>query len=214
MTSAASQKYQEVNVVTLDCPGNCLHRVSGGIERHEMALARTIARDLFRAIQPYLPAAGIAAPQIGINKKVFLFSYDRDPKHLEVVINPSLEPVSDKKLESWEGCLSVIYVKGTKQIAKIARYETIKVTYVNWDGVEVQKILSGFAAKVFQHELDHLNGMVNIMKEGAAVKGFETEDELKAFMAQAKKEDAAFYVEPEELSAKEWAANGSSRARM
>lgn len=202
----AFRKYEDVKIVTLDCPGDCLNSVSDGIERHEMALARTIARDLFRAVLSYLPVAGLAAPQIGINKKVFIFSYDRNPENLEVVINPVMEPVGDKKIESWEGCLSVLLGKGIKQLANIARYETIQVTYVNWDGMEVQRQLTGFAAKVFQHELDHLNGFVNIMKEGATLKSFATESELKAFLDQTKQNDATVYQKPEEISAKEWAA--------
>ena len=218
MTATDFQKYFEVKIVTLDCHGNCLHRISGGIERNELPLAQSIARDLFRAIPPFLPAAGLAAPQIGINKKVFIYSYDRNPLNFEVVINPVMEPVGDKKIESWEGCLSVLHSKGVKQLAKIARYETIKVTYVNWEGKEVQKLLTGFAAKVFQHELDHLNGIVNILKEGAIVKSFATDSELKAFMAQAKKEDAVSYQKPEDISVKEWAtvlkADCSFRARL
>lgn len=215
MTAAVFQKYFETKIVTVNCPDNCLYKPSDGIERHEMALAQSIARELFRAILPYLPAAGLAAPQIGINKKVFIFSYDRNAENFEVVINPVMEPVDDKKIESWEGCLSA---KVVKQLAKVARYETIKVTYVNWEGKEVQRLLTGFAAKVFQHELDHLNGIVNIMKEGATVKSFDTESEMKDFMAQAKKEDASVYQKPQEISIKDWAsvskADGSYRARL
>jgi len=63
-------------------------------------------------LKPYLPAAGLAAPQIGISKSVFIFSFDRGPKNLEAVVNPRFVPIEDTKVEGWEGCFSVMLSNG------------------------------------------------------------------------------------------------------
>ncbi|MBS0647919.1 MAG: peptide deformylase [Verrucomicrobia bacterium] len=160
----------------------------------ELELAREISRQLYLALEPFFPAAGIAAPQIGIGKAVFIFSWNRDPKNFEVVINPSFIPVGEEKVEEWESCFSAILKTGVRHSAKIARYEKIQVKYMNQEGVMIEKILEGFAAKVFQHEYDHLQGCVNITRPDAEVKSFNTDAEYKTFMIEVKKQDAKRYT--------------------
>jgi peptide deformylase len=60
----------------------------------------------------------------------------------------------------------------------------------------VERILEGFAAKAFQHEYDHLQGIVNIDREDAEVRAFENRQEFTAFMHDLKKQDAASYIKP------------------
>lgn len=166
------------------------------IRANELTLAQEIVNGLFLALKPHLPAAGLAAPQIGISRSVFIYSFDRDPKNLEGVINPSFTPVGDEKMEGWEGCLSVILSNGIWKLAKIPRYEKIKVQYLNVEGEKVEKVLEGFAAKVFQHECDHLQGIVNIDRKDSVVKEFATEEEMLNFIQQVKKDDSQRYVKP------------------
>ncbi len=188
---------ETVEIVTVDSPlQEVLHRKTENINEDELPLAREIARKLFLALKPYLPAAGLAAPQIGISKSIFIFSFDRDPKHLEVVINPSFEPIGEETVKGWEGCFSVILSNNTWKLANVPRYEAIKVTFLNLDGEKVEKILEGFAATVFQHEYDHLQGIENIDREDADVRAFDTREDLFKYMQEVKKTDAKRYKKP------------------
>lgn len=143
---------------------------------------RNIIRDMRFSIQPeqlkkanapWDSAVGMAANQWGINKSIFLYCPDGDSVNgLLVAINPSYEPIlkPDSSLESeeqkipelsempdinetWEGCFSIPLASGY-----IQRYQKIRVTYQNEAGETIHQELSGFPARVWQHENDHLNG--------------------------------------------------------
>ena len=163
------------------------------IEENELPLAREMAALLFESLQPYLPAAGLAAPQIGISKSIFIYSYNRDPKNLEVVINPEFTPIGNEMIEEWEACFSTVLSQHDIQIAKLKRYAKIKVNYLNLEGQKIEAVLEGFAAKAFQHEYDHLQGIINIHKPGSIVKRFDSREELDAFIEGMKKQDSKRY---------------------
>lgn len=187
-------------IITVDSPQQeVLKKQTEEIRSNELALAREIAEQLHSALEPYFPAAGLAAPQIGISKSIFIFSYDRDPKNLEVVINPEFTPLGSP-VSGWEACFSVILSKGIWKAAQVSRYEKIKVAYLNLQGERVEKILTGFAAKAFQHEYDHLQGVVNIYRQDAIVKTFDNKGELLDYLKKVKKEDAANYIKPEDTN--------------
>lgn len=97
---------------------------------------------------------GLAAPQIGINKQLFVIDIGNGPRK---VINPEIIEMSDDCNESDEGCLSVpgIY-------KKVKRSNKIKVKYLNENGENIEEEMEGFLAKAFQHENDHLNGILFI----------------------------------------------------
>lgn len=98
---------------------------------------------------------GLAAPQIGINKRFFVL--DVGDKIIRKIINPEILEMSEDYTESDEGCLSVpgIY----KKVKRAAR---IKVKYQNENGKELEEEMIGFLAKAFQHEYDHLEGKLFI----------------------------------------------------
>ena len=104
--------------------------------------------------------------------------------------------MGDAKIEGWEGCFSVMLSDNSWKLAKIPRYETIKVQYLNVEGERIEKILEGFAATAFQHEYDHLQGIVNIDREDAVVMDFTTREEMLDFMKQVKKNDSLRYKRP------------------
>ena len=127
----------------------------------------------------HIPCAGIAANQIGYNKRVFIglkhdkYEEDENNKKIngnpnsdnyEYYINPRIDAYSKKSLqEGEEGCLSI------PEIRLIAeRYDQIKVIYFNGIGKKIKKPLSGFMSRLFQHELDHLNG--KLMVENKKIK--------------------------------------------
>lgn len=107
---------------------------------------------------------GIAAPQVGISKRFFILSShsnDRYPyaPNVEpfVVINPEITGHGEMTETDWEGCLSVPGFRG-----QVLRYQSIDVRYQTREGETVATKLEGFLARVFQHELDHLDGVLFI----------------------------------------------------
>lgn len=182
------------DILTLDSPqAFILKAKTEDIQEDEFLLAQKIADQLYQSLAPFFPAAGLAAPQIGISKSIFIFTPDRDPKNIEVVINPSFEPLTEGKIEGWESCFSALLKSGVCECAKVSRYDSIRVSYLTLKGEKVEKDLHGFAAKVFQHEYDHLQGVVNVLRPDAEVKKFENRQDFTTFMQEVKKLDATRY---------------------
>jgi peptide deformylase len=103
---------------------------------------------------------GLSANQIGVNKRMFVMCFEDEKGKLyeEAIINPKIISHSAAMiyLPQGEGCLSV-----DREVAGyVPRYERIKVKAININGEEIKLRLKGFAAIVFQHELDHLNGIM------------------------------------------------------
>ncbi|PPD45979.1 MAG: peptide deformylase [Methylobacter sp.] len=105
---------------------------------------------------------GLAAPQISLSKRIIIVAsrpttrYPYAPVMAPtVMINPSFSPVSETKEKGWEGCLSVPSIR-----ALVPRYVNILVHYTDPRGGLVDLPLEGFTARVFQHEYDHLEGLV------------------------------------------------------
>ena len=132
-------------------------------------------------------AAGMAANQWGINKQIFIFCPERNSAEiLEVIINPSYEPINDvvtgvpQQDFQWEGCFSVPLA-----IGKVQRYTHIRVKYHNEDGKIIVRELRDFPARVWQHETDHLNGLLFYDNPYAGKciekKQFSSKEELENF---------------------------------
>jgi peptide deformylase len=165
----------------------------------EMAVAKEIIQALKDTLRPLLPAAGLAATQIGYSKSIFIFSWDRTEANLQVAINPTYTPIGDVKESRWEGCFSTILGCSPIAIAYVPRYVKIKAEYYNEEGKKITQILTNFAAKVFQHEYDHLQGYVNTQLDNIETKSFNTQGEMISFMGKVKKHDQTHYIAPEEV---------------
>lgn len=107
---------------------------------------------------------GLAAPQIGkpIQLAVLQTYPNKNRPNLKakgpiVIINPKITYYSKERVIDWEGCLSLEGIRG-----KVPRSKNIVVTYTNVFGKRVIEKASGFWARIFQHEIDHLNGIVYI----------------------------------------------------
>ena len=106
-------------------------------------------------------AAGMAANQWGIKRRIFIFTPhgSAQEKSVEVIINPSYTPylrpteTEPAWAAAFEGCFSVPLTTGI-----VNRYEAITAAYYNPQGEKIQRVLEGWLARVFQHETDHLNG--------------------------------------------------------
>lgn len=106
--------------------------------------------------------AGLAAPQIGVNRRVVVFGYQTNSRYLDapavpetVLVNPVIEPVGDEMEADWEGCLSVPGLRGL-----VSRYVNIRYRGLDQSGNAIEREASGFHARVVQHECDHLDGIL------------------------------------------------------
>lgn len=122
---------------------------------------------------------GLAAPQIGINKRLMVYNDSGDPNQLSrevVLVNPTITKYSEATDVFDEGCLSIPKLEGY-----VERSTTINITAKTISGDPVKKTLSGWEARVFQHEYDHLDGILFIdkLKEGDLQKAQPILDRLK-----------------------------------
>jgi peptide deformylase len=114
-----------------------------------------------------LNGAGLAAPQIGVPWRVVIFGTDApNPRYPDaeivprtVLINPELEPVGAQMEQGWEGCLSVPGMRGL-----VPRYQQLHYRGVDQGGRAIVRHVSGFHARVVQHEVDHLDGILYPMR--------------------------------------------------
>lgn len=106
------------------------------------------------------PGVGLAAPQIGISSRLIVVEFgseidDEIPTKLYVVVNPEIIYYSDEKVKGTEGCLSVPGLAGT-----VERSKDVIVKGLNRQGKAIKIKASGWLARIFQHEIDHLDGIV------------------------------------------------------
>ena len=188
-----------MQIVTIDHdPTHCLATKASPIPmtKEGFVEATKIVDQMKETLMPLMPAAGLAAPQIGISKQIFIFSWDRTPEHLVVAINPSFKPMGEEMIEGWEACFSAMLSGGKSEAALLKRYKKISATYTDLKGKVHHEILEDFAAKVFQHEYDHLQGIVNVTRKDAKVKTFSSKEEMIKFMTNIKKKDSINYAVP------------------
>ena len=110
--------------------------------------------------------AGLAAPQIGENFRVVIFEVANNPRYpnrenipFTVLINPELFPASIDQVDDWEGCLSVPGMRGL-----VPRYPVLRYTGYDQFGNKIDRTVDGFHARVVQHEVDHLDGVLYPMR--------------------------------------------------
>jgi peptide deformylase len=129
---------------------------------------------------------GIAAPQIFQPYRIFIIAShpsDRYPHAPTMaptaIINPRLLSHGEQVEKDWEGCLSVPNTR-----ALVPRYQQIEVEYTTISGELKQEILTGFIARIFQHELDHLDGIVFTDRLSAPYELY-TEDEYRQLISKS-----------------------------
>ena len=110
----------------------------------------------------HLRGAGLAAPQIGIGLRVVIFGFDENSRYPEedavpftVLINPELTALGEEQDEGWEGCLSVPGMRGL-----VPRYRNLRYTGIDAQGNPIDRTVKDFHARVVQHEVDHLDGIL------------------------------------------------------
>jgi peptide deformylase len=105
---------------------------------------------------------GIAAPQVYESLQVFIVASRPSPRYPdapkmepEVVVNPEIVWRSEEIVKGWEGCLSIPGIRG-----HVPRHRRIRTRYLTLAGIEVERVFEDFVARVFQHEDDHLRGVI------------------------------------------------------
>jgi peptide deformylase len=109
-----------------------------------------------------LNGAGIAAPQIGVSARVVIFELNDNPRYphitpvpYTVLVNPLVTPLTAEQDEGWEGCLSVPGMRGL-----VPRYRRLLYRGFDQYGAQIERTVEGFHARVVQHEVDHLDGVL------------------------------------------------------
>jgi len=138
---------------------------SSPVERLDTPELHALLQDM-RDTMDALNGAGLAAPQIGEQLRVVIFGVARNPRYpsaepvpYTVLINPIITPLSEDLEEGWEGCLSVPGMRGV-----VPRYTQLRYQGYDQFGVPIDRSVSGFHARVVQHEYDHLDGILYPMR--------------------------------------------------
>ena len=133
-----------------------LLQVARPIERFDTDELHLLIRDMEDTMES-LNGAGLAAPQIGVSLQVVIFGFNHNPRYpraeevpFTVLINPQLTPLSDDQEDDWEGCLSVPGMRGM-----VPRYKQLRYRGFDQYGKTIDRTVSGFHARVVQHECDH-----------------------------------------------------------
>ena len=140
-----------------------------------------LAERMFLAMRdPANPGIGIAAPQVGINKNViWVQRFDKEGEPFELYFNPKITWSSALLRKGKEGCLSIPDISGD-----VLRNYTIKLTYLDKSGKPCEEIIEGFTAVIFQHETDHLKGILftDRMKEQEKIEVSPVSNEINLFL--------------------------------
>ena len=128
---------------------------------------------------------GLAAPQVHISKRIIVFRNpdieELDKINITPLINPIFEPLGNEKEDDWEGCLSIPRMQGL-----VRRFKKIKYHGYDLTGKKIENEAEGLHARVIQHEIDHLDGILYI-KRLADQKAFGFENEISKYWKNTKK---------------------------
>jgi len=151
-------------IVTL--PEPVLRRKAKPVTKFDKKL-QTLIDDMIETMRD-APGVGLAAPQVNVSEQLAVIEYaegeDEDeevegaqpkPKKLYVIINPEIIKASGEKVMGIEGCLSIPGL-----IGEVERHEMIQIKALNRHGKPIKLKVDGWMARIFQHEIDHLNGVL------------------------------------------------------
>jgi len=138
---------------------------AAAVEAFDTPALRTLLADMHDTMH-HAGGAGLAAPQVGESLRVVIFGFERSERYPDapavpptVLINPVIVPLGNEEEDGWEGCLSVPGMRGL--VPRIAR-----LRYQGFDekGNVIDRTVDGFHARVVQHEVDHLDGILYPMR--------------------------------------------------
>ena len=148
-------------IVTL--PDPVLHRKARTVTTFDKKL-QTVIDDMIETMRA-APGVGLAAPQVGISERLIVVEYyennqaeeaeEEAKKKVWAILNPEIVKASEEKVMGVEGCLSVPNLVG-----EVERHESVQIKGLNRRGQPMRVKAQGWLARIFQHEIDHVNGVV------------------------------------------------------
>lgn len=142
-----------------------LLRVAQPVREFDTPALHALVKDMFETMHA-ANGAGLAAPQIGVDLQVVIYGFARNGRYPDappvpetVLINPVLTPLSEEMEEGFEGCLSVPGLRGS-----VPRYTRLHYEGFDQFGQRIVRDAEGFHARVVQHEVDHLHGILYPMR--------------------------------------------------
>ena len=122
-------------------------------------LPELVGKMLYTVQHPSQGGVGIAAPQVGVNKRIICVQrLDKTDEPFEVYLNIHIDSLYGDKISGYEGCLSVPAYRG-----RVSRYDSVAVHYLPYGGKDVvSEKIGGYTARIFQHEIDHLEGIMYV----------------------------------------------------
>ena len=152
--------YEKLEII--HWPDARLKKTSVAVARFDDRL-RLLAKRMFELMREE-KGVGLAAPQVGLNVRLFVMNPTGQEQDDRVYVNPHLTE-GDGDEESEEGCLSLpgIYIS-------VSRFKTLRITAMDLDGKPIDEVESGYLARIWQHETDHLNGVLLTDRMGALSK--------------------------------------------
>ena len=157
-----------------------LRRKARAVENPNTPATQQLINDMIDTMRE-APGVGLAAPQVAVGQRIAVIEYGEKPedapddfepeKKLYVVVNPEIVARSEEMVSGTEGCLSLPGYAGN-----VERHEAVTVKALNRKGRPIKIKARGWLARIFQHELDHLDGVLFIDR---ASKVWKVEDEDK-----------------------------------
>ena len=142
-----------------------LYRKAEPVKEFDTPELHALIADMFDTMAA-MNGAGLAAPQIGVSRRLVIFEVQSNPRYPQaepvprtILLNPLIEPIGSEMEDGWEGCLSVPGLRGL-----VSRYAHLRYTGYDPKGTPIDREVSGFHARVVQHECDHLDGVLYPMR--------------------------------------------------
>src|SRR6187399_3295443 len=152
--------YEDLKIINYPDPR--LKKVSKPIDSIDES-TRALAARMLQLMREHR-GVGLAAPQVGLNLRMFVMNHTGEPTDDRVYINPQLlDAEGDEEAE--EGCLSLPGLN-----ANVVRDKTVRIVATDLEGKPIDELASGYLARVWQHEFDHLNGTLIIDRMGMVAK--------------------------------------------
>lgn len=152
--------YEDLKIIHYPDPR--LRKVSANVEVFDEKLAALVSRmfELMREAK----GVGLAAPQVGHNIRLFIANHSTKPEDDRIYVNPVLSDADGDETSS-EGCLSLPAIN-----VEVPRPKTVKIQARDLAGNPIEQTETGYIARIWQHELDHLNGILIIDHMGPTAK--------------------------------------------
>ncbi|HOI31318.1 MAG: peptide deformylase [Bacteroidales bacterium] len=156
---AQADSSMRITLVTNQEDSLLLRTTSKPINDPSDPTVKLLARRMLATVtDPMHKGVGIAAPQVGINRRLILVQrFDQEDKVFDVIVNPQIIDFSDSLEAVTEGCLSIPNLRG-----EVLRPWLISIEYQDTTGRLITEKVSGYTARIFQHEIDHLDGILFI----------------------------------------------------